>query len=251
MKNIFETTMTEYKAVLKQWNKGTGGGPGLDIYFESWDGDKLDKYKLNLEDYDHSSVKDRPAILIDAYHQDHTKKPYITIIHLWNALSHNLLSSKHDPFEGNCGKIGFGSSDDSSLTSRSKSSPSSSSKSSRMSTARRLKRKGRKGKNVIVDADTTDDIQTVVQDCMTVLKQNNPQPSVAKKKKSQNLDDLTLNELYELMEQHKKYLTFLKDNDMCTETEKKDVVQRVKDIYCIINNRNIDSDNSNINKSVS
>ena len=37
---LYSTTMTEYKALLHKWHKGTGGGPGLDIYFESWSDEK-------------------------------------------------------------------------------------------------------------------------------------------------------------------------------------------------------------------
>ena len=37
---LYATTMTEYKALLHLWHKGTGGGPGLDIYFESWSEEK-------------------------------------------------------------------------------------------------------------------------------------------------------------------------------------------------------------------
>lgn len=73
-KSIYDTTMMEYKAVLKQWDKETGGGPGLGIYFESWDPIKFTKYNLDLEEYDHTQVTNRPPILIDSYHQDNIKK---------------------------------------------------------------------------------------------------------------------------------------------------------------------------------
>ena len=101
--------MTEYKAVLKNWHKGTGGGPGLDIYFQSWSADKLNKYDINLSDYDHTVVCDRPAIVFENYICDDSKKPYLTIIHLWDDITHNLLSSKFDPFyvEDGCGEVGI------------------------------------------------------------------------------------------------------------------------------------------------
>ena len=61
----FDTTMTEYKAVLKQWNKGTSGDPGLDIHFDTWDEDKFTKYNLYLENCNHALITDCPPILID------------------------------------------------------------------------------------------------------------------------------------------------------------------------------------------
>ena len=109
MQSVFNTTMTEYKAVLKDWHKGTGGGPGLDIYFQSWTSDKLNKYDINLTEYDHTVVANRPAIVFENYIRDDTKKPYLTIIHLWDDLAHHLLSSKFDPFyvEGGGGEVGI------------------------------------------------------------------------------------------------------------------------------------------------
>ena len=56
MKTIYDTTMTEYKSVLERWNKGTGGGPGLNVYFQSWDKEKLDKYDIDLNTCDHTAV---------------------------------------------------------------------------------------------------------------------------------------------------------------------------------------------------
>ena len=104
---LYTTTMTEYKALLHMWHKGTGGGPGLDIYFESWSQDKKDKYNIDLDSYDHSNVAGRPAILIENYTQDHVKKPYLAVIHMWDELTAHLLSSKHDPFESTQGEIGI------------------------------------------------------------------------------------------------------------------------------------------------
>ena len=67
MRTVFNTTMTEYKAVLKNWHKGTGGGPGLDIYFQSWSADELNKYDMDLSEYDHTVVGDRPPIIFENY----------------------------------------------------------------------------------------------------------------------------------------------------------------------------------------
>ena len=59
--------------------------------------------------------------------------------------------------------------------------------------------------------------------------------------------DLPLNELYKLMDQHKSYLKFLQENDMCTDKGKTVVVNRVMSVYEMIPNRSI-NDNDNILK---
>ena len=91
------------------------------IYLESWSTEKFDRYNIDLNQYDHTIVINRPAILFDKYHNDN-RKPYLTIIHLWDDISHNLLSSKYDPFQIKGGKIGIedSSCDNSSISSVSK-----------------------------------------------------------------------------------------------------------------------------------
>lgn len=98
--------MTEYKTILNSWHKGTGGGPGLYIYFQTWSHDKLNKYDIDLENYDHTEVGKRPPILFDNYINNPVKKPQLTIIYLWDHISHNQLSSKFDPFSLNDGEVG-------------------------------------------------------------------------------------------------------------------------------------------------
>ena len=56
------------------------------------------KYDIDLETYDHTEVGNWPAIIFDNYIHDAVKKPYLTIIHLWDNISHNFLFSKFDPF---------------------------------------------------------------------------------------------------------------------------------------------------------
>ena len=86
--------MVQYKACLKEWHKGTGGGSGLAIEFESWD-------KCKFEKYDHTNISSRPPILMNLYAKQ--KQPYVTLIHLCDKKSDHLLSSRYDPI-----KIGMG-----------------------------------------------------------------------------------------------------------------------------------------------
>ena len=61
------TTLAGYKASLIEWNKGTGGGLGLETEFERWDDDKFEKYGIDPDEYDHTNVQDRPLILFAMY----------------------------------------------------------------------------------------------------------------------------------------------------------------------------------------
>ena len=90
--------MTENRTILKQCHMSTSGGPGLSTYLESWLLEKLDTYLINLDDYDHTKVSHRQAILSDKYDSGSNKKAYLIIIHLWDDISHNILSSRYDLF---------------------------------------------------------------------------------------------------------------------------------------------------------
>ena len=104
-KNIWETTITQYKAILKDWYKGTGGGPGLIKEFETWDTTKFEKYNIDPNSYDHTDIASRPAILLNIYVKQ--REPYMTIIHIWDKRSNMLLSSKYDPLKIGDGEPGM------------------------------------------------------------------------------------------------------------------------------------------------
>ena len=74
MQTVYNTTITEYTALLHQWHKGNAGGLGLNIYFETWSDEKLNRYNIYLDDYDHTNVASRLALLIENYVQDGVKK---------------------------------------------------------------------------------------------------------------------------------------------------------------------------------
>ena len=103
---MWETTNVMYKASLKEWNKGTGGGPGIDAAFQSWNDEKFDKYDVDVETYDHTDIASRPTVLFQMYSRQ--KVPFLTVIRMWDKMSDFLLSSKHDPLTIGSGEIGFG-----------------------------------------------------------------------------------------------------------------------------------------------
>ena len=105
MKHVWETTNLSYKTALKEWLKGIGGGPGIDAAFQTWDDDKMDRYNIDLDTYDHTNVASRPIVLFDNYTRN--KIPYLTVIRMWDKVSDYLLSAKHDPLTIGSGEVGF------------------------------------------------------------------------------------------------------------------------------------------------
>ena len=91
-KNIWETTITQYKEILKDWHKGTGGGSGLISEFKTWDTTKFEKYNVDPDNYDHTEISSRPEILLNLYEKQ--REPYITLIHIWDNNLDMLLSLK-------------------------------------------------------------------------------------------------------------------------------------------------------------
>ena len=49
MKKTYDDVLIEYKAILKLWYKGTGGGSGNSTLFENWYQEKLDKYDVDVD----------------------------------------------------------------------------------------------------------------------------------------------------------------------------------------------------------
>ena len=77
--------MVAYKVVLKEYHKGMVGGSGLSTDFENWSDEKLSRYDVDIETYDHTDVASSPVILIDMYVS--TKVPFSIVIHMWDKKS--------------------------------------------------------------------------------------------------------------------------------------------------------------------
>ena len=102
---MWETTLAAYKVAVNDWNKGTGGGSGLETEFQRWDDAKFDKYGIDPNDFDHTIIIDRPLILFAMYSK--TREPYLTVIRIWDNMVDNLLCAKYDPVQIGNGEVGM------------------------------------------------------------------------------------------------------------------------------------------------
>ena len=82
-----------------------------------------------------------------------------------------------------------------------------------------------------------DDIRGAIN--AIVQMNNNTTKEVNKQKRppTSRIEDLSMNELFEQMENHKVHLKFLTDNAMCSLGEKQEIMGTIKDIYKIISSR--------------
>ena len=101
-----------YKEVLFDWFKGTGGGSGAATMFEGWSDDKLKHFDIDIDNYDHTDVANKPAVMLESYGKQ--KSPFLTVIYLWDKMSDYLLSSKHDPLKLGNGEPGMNNTQDAS-----------------------------------------------------------------------------------------------------------------------------------------
>ena len=185
--HIWKTTHKQYKDVLVQWFKGTGGGSGVANEFETWDTSKFEKYDIDPDAYDHTNVSSRPPILMNLYSSN--RHPYITVIHLWDHLCDGLLSSKHNPIKIGRGEPGMNTPNSSSTLSGSQAS----------SIGSKRKELEESSKNV------TECMKTFITMCNQNNNSVNKQAAAASNTNS-SVNDMTLDELYKLMEQQKNHL---------------------------------------------
>ena len=242
VKHLWETTNVMYKAALKEWNKGTGGGPGIDAAFQSWDDDKLEKYNVDLETYDHTDIASRPTVLFQYYSKG--KVPILTVIRMWDKFSDYLLSSKHDPLSIGSGEIGFEDEHENNDPAPSSSSIiSSSGVEPHKLIASPQRKKAKKRKNAGTELDGFDDLSTmmssVVKTCkhLTTVSPATKSPSTTVSNHTVAIEDLPLDDLYKLIEQYRKHLDFLKEVNMCDTEKTKSIVDKCESVFNIINSR--------------
>ena len=225
-----------YKEVLFDWFKGTGGGSGAATMFEGWSDEKLEYFDIDIDSYDHTDVANRPAVMIESYAKQ--KTPFLTVIHLWDQMSDYLLSSKHDPLNLGTGEPGMYDPTDTSVITNVDSISISSTSPKKGENKRRYED---------VDSVMGKTMKSVVDVCEVILKGNNVVDKPAPKPSDYLVDSMSMDDLYKLIEQHKLHLLFLKDNDLCSDNKKDEIVEKIESVFDIISKRT----NKSIKKPVS
>ena len=237
VKHAFETTNVLYKACLKDWYKGTGGGPGIDNAFETWDDEMRTKYNVEPETYDHTDVSSRPIVLFHNYTKN--RVPFLTVIRMWDQTCDYLLSSKHDPLKIGSGELGFEDTaeDCSQIVDSNPSSPAKATK--------KRKKVSSTSSNGGESTDLSAMLSTVVNTCKGINAATLDSTTTATTSRKSNsnvaIEDLPLDELYKLIAQHRMHLEFLKECGMCDDEKKKHIVSQCENIFMIINGRSSSS----------
>ena len=200
-KHLWETTLVLYKAALNDWNKGTGGGSGLDTEFETWDKNKFSKYNVDLPNYNHTNIAERPLILFHLYAK--TKEPYLTVIRLWDKSVDNILCSKYDPID--------------------------------IATPREKKRKA---KVLEGGANLNAVLNSISNICDNMYNNDTKASGTAEEDKDKiGIKHMSLPELYEAVEQYKKQLWFLQEIHMLPNEENYRLVEKTKELFVEIDAR--------------
>ena len=105
MKNIWDTTLAQYRILLNNWFKGTGGGSGLETMFESWSDEQFEKFGINRDEYDHTNIATRNPIFASLY--DDNNSPFLTFIFMHDSANGHMLSSKYQPLASDQGEFGL------------------------------------------------------------------------------------------------------------------------------------------------
>ena len=210
---------------MVEWNKGTGGGSGLETEFERWadDKDKFDKYGINIDEYDHTDIDNRPIILFNLYSKN--KEPYLTVIRLWDNTIDNLLCAKYYPIHIGHEEVGMDEdvcSDNHSMNSAAAST----------SSKRWKKRKGGATESAIGLQDVMKSITSL---CDSTKK--TPVVTNTSSKRKKGIENMSLEELYQAIDQYKKQLKFLADMEMLSTDKKKEMVDKTKVIFAEIGKR--------------
>ena len=208
-----------YKSALGDWNKGTGGGSGLETEFEKWDQDKFTKYKISKENYDHSNISTRPLILFDLYSR--SKEPFLTVICLWDNAIGNILCSKYDPVKIGSGEVGMLNNDNCSS-----------------SLSHSSVGKKRKANALEVSLELKDAIKSIKDVCKD-LKSTPKVANTTEKRKDdlKSIEDMDLNELYAASDYLKGQAKFLKDMGILKDDEKHELVEETRKIFAEIRKR--------------
>ena len=74
----------------------------------------------------------------------------------------------------------------------------------------------------------------VVDLCEVISKGNQAEDKPSPKPSDYLVENLSMDDLYKLIEQHKLHLLFLKDNDLCTDIKRNEIVEKIEGVFDII-----------------
>ena len=153
----------------------------------------------------------------------------MTLIHIWDKKSDMLLSLKYDPLKIGHGEPGMTSVAAATNTSSSMTISTLTSSSSTSPSSKKRKERGSKA---------TFEINEVLGTMMKFFRTDSDMNSIHKVNKVsegkavgdtiKSIDQMSLDELFNINEQYQNHLKFMKEMDMCDDEMKNDVVNKIK-----------------------
>ena len=221
MQKTYNVIMTEYKSILKDWYKGTGGGSGEYNMFEDWSQEKLNKFDVDPQIYDHSVIEDRPPIMIDGYSK---QKKYLTMMFLWDNKKDLLLASKYDPVKIGMGEAGIERDNECSIAASSDNTSS-----SRLSS---LTSPGRTSNKKTVEEEAVTMVKTVLG-----LVMDKESTTVLDKDRDLALENQSLGELIKLVDMYTKTMEMRRSSGRLSDNQESKINSQIDYIMQIIEDR--------------
>ena len=80
-------------------------------------------------------------------------------------------------------------------------------------------------------------MKSVVDLCEVITKGNKVAEKPTPTASDYLVDNLSMDDLYKLIEQHKLHLLFLKENDLCSDEKRDGIVEKIEGVFEIISTR--------------
>ena len=220
-KKVYETTMTEYKAILNLWFEGTGGGSGETSMFQSWSEEKLDKYDIDPTIYDHTDISSRPSILIDGYAKH---KKYLTMIFLWDERKDYILASKYNPINIGMGEAGIPIVE------------------STVTTPSRVTGRGAGSKSPhkvskVGKSTPEEEAKKMMETVMNLMMERSAVEAKNEDDVDTSMEKQPISELIKLHDMYIRNLTLHQENNTLTDKKKVRIMKQIDDIFEIIEDR--------------
>ena len=221
VKKVYETTMTEYKAILNLWFEGTGGGSGETSMFQSWSEEKLDKYDIDPTVYDHTDISSRPSILIDGYAKH---KKYLTMIFLWDERKDYILASKYNPINIGMGEAGIPIVE------------------STVTTPSRVTGRGAGSKSPhkvskVGKSTPEEEAKKMMETVMNLMMERSAVEAKNEDDVDTSMEKQPISELIKLHDMYIRNLTLHQENNTLTDKKKVRIMKQIDDIFEIIEDR--------------